>query len=157
MGQSEASGMEIEGYGFFLWDDNEILDVALRRNGFPDHPLLHIGEDADMSCCIILLYVRSETPRCIIEIGDANGSVWVGAETLREGLDICARWASLVTASALAHWPGQAADFLSEVMPTASEIEQAHAMRDHLRIRRREEAARRRWERAEGSLREARQ
>lgn len=125
----------------FRQEDGEDFDKALTRNGFPGSPSLRIGEEPGTSYLTIELYEREASPQCLIDIGDANGFILIAAMTLQTGLDLCARWASMVTASSLAHWPELARDFMLHTMPDSAEID---AQRAADRRARQELAAKRR-------------
>lgn len=118
----------------------EPYESFLKKNGFFQQ--LQIGDNPERSYCTLTLYVR-RGKECIIDIETAIGFTSVATKTLVEGLDLCARWAPMVTASALAHWTDEVRYFMLNDMPLADEIEQAR--QDGRRLRA-ELAAKRRAE-----------
>lgn len=111
------------------WGDEDYGE-CLKKNGFFEQ--LQIGNDPSGSYCTLTLYVRQDK-ECIVDIGTTDGWVSVATKTLVEGLDLCARWAPMVTASALAHWPDDARHFMLHDMPSPDDIEQARATDRRLR------------------------
>jgi hypothetical protein len=110
------------------WESNPMVHEQYAEAGYAEHdggPFLSLIYPGDGSCVVGLsLWVRDESPQCIIDIegtDDATRSVYVNR--FPDALDLVARWAPLVQVT-MAAGPAR-----REALDAAHKLEAEHRAR----------------------------